>query len=287
MLEVYNKIIEINKSYNQVKKAGNISGVSESTKELGNQYTKALKKELSEENKSILEELSKFYQSKIPVNYQIKVSLSDFRFQELMDLHERVHFAFNLNCLKMYREQIILYIDKENLEDIKNALSSILVSRTEVNILEEKDYKNKIIDRNERGYRRKFFNRFLPNLMRNEETILIKWFEKATVFENKLKEEKPKFKGKELLDHLYHGQTVLARRGMYVSNKTSPEWSDWEEQELHIQLDIHGNIGVLALKNVEWAEYCYRTYGEPNEYHETGVFIVEEYYLEIKLIEEE
>ncbi|MBM25435.1 MAG: hypothetical protein CL760_07110 [Chloroflexi bacterium] len=186
MLEVYDKIIEINKSYNQVKKSGDISGISESTKALGKQYTEALKKELSEENKYIFDELSKFYKSTISVNYQIKVSLSDFRFQELMDLHERVNFAFNLNCLKMYREQIILYIDKENLEDIKNALSSILVSRTEVNILEEKDYKNKIIDRNERGYRRKFFNRFLPNLMKNEEVILMKWFEKATIFEKTL-----------------------------------------------------------------------------------------------------
>lgn len=86
------------------------------------------------------------------------------------------------------------------------------------------------------------------------------------------------------LSKLKHNLVVEARLGLYIPNKTEPEWEDWKDYTLFIQNRTNGEIATLALQErLEWAEYSCESFCEPSKHHPDGVFLVEEYYLEIKL----
>lgn len=89
--------------------------------------------------------------------------------------------------------------------------------------------------------------------------------------------------GHNLLSHLEHDQEVEVRTGRYVQGKDEPDWSDWRKERLHIQRRPNGEIACLSLQGSDWAEYDCHCYEEPHSMHPYGVFLVEDYYMEIKL----
>lgn len=90
--------------------------------------------------------------------------------------------------------------------------------------------------------------------------------------------------GRNLLFNLEDNQTVEVRTGRYVEGKDTPDWSSWRKESLHIQKRPNGEIACLSLKNCDWAEYDAHSYEPPHKYHPYGVFLVEDYYMELRLI---
>lgn len=77
------------------------------------------------------------------------------------------------------------------------------------------------------------------------------------------------------INELKDGQTVRARWG-----RAGPEavnWGLWREVALHIQHGRSGNVALIALKGVNWAEYGPADYNA--RYSE---FLVADYYLQIE-----
>lgn len=84
------------------------------------------------------------------------------------------------------------------------------------------------------------------------------------------------------LDDLQDGQRVQARRC-----RAGEAWGPWMEVVLHIERAPNtpanrkkkrvGELAVLALKGVDWAEYAQRDF-----HPDARVFVAEDYYLEIE-----
>lgn len=94
------------------------------------------------------------------------------------------------------------------------------------------------------------------------------------------------YKNKEILNHLKDGMIVQVRTGHPKRGLYHPDWSEWFDVELYVQDNFRGEIAGIALKNYEWAEYDADCYFEPNENHPYGLFLIEDYYMELRLKED-
>jgi len=78
---------------------------------------------------------------------------------------------------------------------------------------------------------------------------------------------------------LQHGQVVRARWGRAGEN--APNWCEWTDVSLHVQRH-QGCVTLVALQRVDWAEATPRDFCPPDEFSPNGMFLVEDYYLEIE-----
>jgi len=79
------------------------------------------------------------------------------------------------------------------------------------------------------------------------------------------------------MNDLQDGQIVKARWGR--AGREAPEFGPWQD----ISLSVHKRCGrtvILTIRGVEWAEYV------PDDF-DGGVFVCEDYYLEIKGLSKE
>lgn len=77
------------------------------------------------------------------------------------------------------------------------------------------------------------------------------------------------------LDQLVHGQKYTVRCGRQGDENV--KWEPWQELALHIQREKTGKVAIIALVGKNWAEY-----GPDNYETRHGLFLVEDYYLQIK-----
>jgi hypothetical protein len=91
---------------------------------------------------------------------------------------------------------------------------------------------------------------------------------------------------------LKDGQVVRARWGR--AGKEDVDWGSWRDVELYVQMFVNKKtkepeICAVALRNWTWAEYGPRDFIEAKDAYQNGVrgapngvFLVEDYYLEIE-----
>lgn len=115
------------------------------------------------------------------VDYQFEISLCDYDLEKLLEAHETGQFLFNINCLKYHRNSVIIYCSKDKFEKVKSNLETALrdPSRSSY-FLEEKQAKQRVLSRSERGYRKQIFAKFLPNLSFKDKKVLTTFFDEMT-----------------------------------------------------------------------------------------------------------
>lgn len=95
------------------------------------------------------------------------------------------------------------------------------------------------------------------------------------------------------ISELQHGQVVTYRLGR--GGRTGVDWEPWQEGPLHVvrrQKDIKhgktfyraGDIMGICPQNGATAEFREEIggYSRPDEHHPFGVFVAEDYYMEIE-----
>ncbi len=83
---------------------------------------------------------------------------------------------------------------------------------------------------------------------------------------------------------LKDGQVVRARVGR--AGRESVEWQEWKDYFLYVQRNKKGEIVIITLHRSGWAEYSPDDYEPPTGYHPYGVFLAEDYYMEIEGLEQ-
>ncbi len=93
------------------------------------------------------------------------------------------------------------------------------------------------------------------------------------------------------LEDLKDGQTVRARWGR--AGDTDVKWGAWKDVQLFVQTSVEKKsrqpkIAIVALKDVNWAEYGVGDFTPAKDAYQNGVrgasngiFLTEDYYLEI------
>ena len=71
---------------------------------------------------------------------------------------------------------------------------------------------------------------------------------------------------------LEHGQRVTARCGK--AGERGIVWGPWKTMTLHVQHDKKGNVSIVALEGVDWAEYA------PSDFN-GEMFVAEDYYMQV------
>ncbi len=277
----YKEIIEINKNFQKTIALSNAESVSRETKNLGDKYILSLKNDLKTKNKTLWSDISKNYKNEIDVDTKMKIFMSEFDNEELFIAHETSDFIFNENCLKLNRNEMIVYYAEKNEESVLESLNKATRNGRSVYVIEKSSCKVKKANRGLSGYRKRFFNFFMKELNTEDLTILLNWFQKTTKIENNKSKQKPLH----LLAKLIHNQKLKVRLGRYVEGLLEPNFNEWVEVSIHLERDSRKRVSVLALKEREWAEYSYNDYIEPTDKNKNGLFLTEDYYMEIAFIE--
>lgn len=176
MTSIYKEIAEINKYFLNFKAIQKKGIVSRETELLLNESFDSLKNDIKSMNNKIWNNLKNNYEKDVFVNYSICLHIDNFDKESLLELHDKEKFVFNTKCLELNTNHFILYINKENKDYLLEKLNNIALRP--IFIIEEKYFKNKTINRNEKSYRKKIFNSLLLNKNKKDVDILINWFSK-------------------------------------------------------------------------------------------------------------
>lgn len=178
-MSIYKEIAALNEAYAIIKKFNTIGEVSCETQSLGNQYLKSLKADVIENNNKIWTYFSKKYNKNVKITKQFKLSMADFKMDELLSFHEENDIVFNRRCLDLNRNEVIVYCSEDKYEELLSKLKEISNTGFPYIGYDYKDAKNKIFNRNEKGYRKSLLNCLMPSAESSEKELLIKWFEKT------------------------------------------------------------------------------------------------------------
>ncbi len=88
------------------------------------------------------------------------------------------------------------------------------------------------------------------------------------------------------VSELQDRQTVRARWGR--AGEEDVNWGPWQDATLYVQR-FQGQVACVGLRNVPWAEYGPRDFVEAKDAYQggergapNGLFLVEDYYLEVE-----
>lgn len=212
MKNKYKEIIEINKNFQKTIALSNAESVSRETKNLGDKYILSLKNDLKTKNKTLWSDISKNYKNEIDVDTKMKIFMSEFDNEELFIAHETSDFIFNENCLKLNRNEMIVYYAEKNEESVLESLNKATRNGRSVYVIEKTNCKIKKVNRGLSGYRKRFFNFFMKELNNEDLIVLLNWFKKTTKIECNKNNKKPLH----VLPRLTDNQKRKVRLGRYV-----------------------------------------------------------------------
>lgn len=112
------------------------------------------------------------------VNYEFSISFCDYDLEKLIEAHTSNKFIFNLNCLKLIRNHLIVYCNKDDYDMIVGVLKTCLREPDRATYFQDhKNSKNRKVNRSERGYVKQIMNRFAPNLLIPQKKELISYYD--------------------------------------------------------------------------------------------------------------